>query len=65
MPPSARPATSRGERDRLIRRLAHLQDISVSLAETRQDQLEAAAAAAAAAAAQQQAEEQAEQEAQE
>jgi len=54
-----------GERDRLIGRLAHLQDISVSLAESRQDQLEAAAAAAAAAAAQQEAEELAEQQQQE
>jgi cell wall-associated NlpC family hydrolase len=56
-------ATFAGERDQLIARLAHLQDISVELAGERQDQLEAQAAAEAAAAAQQAAEEQAAQEA--
>jgi cell wall-associated NlpC family hydrolase len=53
------------ERDSLIGQLARLQDVSVELAEQRQDQLEAAAAEAAAAAAQQQAEEEVQQQEQE
>src|SRR4051794_39488489 len=40
-------ASFAGERDRLIQRLARLQDVSVELAGQRQDELEAAAAAAA------------------